>query len=212
VLSVHAGWDGERSRGSSALEDWADVVATLARDPDDDTVRYLRAFGRDVEVDEDRLVFEPDTRTLTLAGAGSRKRSKAERAIEAALPNVLDYVTDNPGCSGQQIRDGVGGNARVVDQARRRLVDNGDLDEKPRTGRGGGKCYRTVDKSDIAGTSSNPVQPRPDEVGTPSTPSYRGRGSIHEVEDEPRPDSLSLDEPDPWGSWPAGSAGAEVNP
>jgi hypothetical protein len=61
VLSIHAGWDGERTRGSSALEDWADVVATLARDPDDEEVRYLRAFGRDVEVDEDRLVYEPDT-------------------------------------------------------------------------------------------------------------------------------------------------------
>jgi hypothetical protein len=148
VLSTHAGWDGERSRGASSLEDWADVVATLVRDPDDETARYLRAFGRDVEVDEDRLVFEPDTRTLTLAGAGSRKRSKAERAVEAAMPDVLDYVTDNPGCSGQDIRRSVDGGHSAVDQARRRHVQQGTIKEDPRPGRGGGKCYRVPDESD----------------------------------------------------------------
>ena len=148
VLSTHAGWDGERSRGASSLEDWADVVATLVRDPDDETARYLRAFGRDVEVDEDRLVFEPDTRTLTLAGAGSRKRSKAERAVEAAMPDVLDYVTDNPGCSGQDIRRSVDGGHSAVDQARRRLVQKGTIKEDPRPGRGGGKCYRVPDEPD----------------------------------------------------------------
>jgi hypothetical protein len=190
VLAVHAGWDGERTRGSSALEDWADVVATLTRDPDDQHVRYLSAFGRvDDDVDEDRLRFEPDTRTLTLTGAGSRKHDRADRAVEAAMPDVLDHVTDNPRCSGQQIRDGVGGNARVVDQARRRLVDQGELVEEPRTGRGGGKCYRAVDKSDIAGTPSTPSQPRLDEVETPSTPSYKGRGSMDDVQGEPRPAS-----------------------
>ena len=37
-------------------------MATLVKD--DDGARYLSAFGRDVEVDEDRLYFEPATRTL----------------------------------------------------------------------------------------------------------------------------------------------------
>jgi RecA-family ATPase len=92
VLSVHAGWVGERTRGASSLEDWADVIATLTRDPDDDRLRYLSAFGRDVEVAEDWLHVEPDTRTLTLAGTGSRKHDRGERAVEAAMPAVLDYV------------------------------------------------------------------------------------------------------------------------
>jgi AAA domain len=148
VLSVHAGWDGEHSRGSSALEDWADVVVTLARDPDDETARYLRAFGRDVEVDEDRLVFEPDTRTLTLAGAGSRKRSKVERAVEAAMPLVFDHVAGNPGCSGEDLRRGVDGSHTAIDEARRRHVQQGTIIEDPRAGRGGGKCYRVPAEPD----------------------------------------------------------------
>ncbi len=45
-LTVHAGWVGERSRGSSALEDWPDTILTLA---DDDGIRYLSAIGRDVD-------------------------------------------------------------------------------------------------------------------------------------------------------------------
>jgi hypothetical protein len=192
VLSVHAGWDGERTRGSSALEDWADVVATLARDPDDETVRYLRAFGRDVEVDEDRLVYEADTRTLTLAGAGSRKRSRAERAIDKAMPDVLGFVTDNPHCSGEAIRNGVPGGNVAVDEARRRLVEQGTITEGKRTGRGGGKDYTAVDKPDIPVTPPTPPEPRRGEVGTPPTPSYRGGVPIGGVHDEPCQPPLSL--------------------
>jgi hypothetical protein len=189
VLSVHAGWDGERTRGSSALEDWADVVVTLARDPDDETMRYLRAFGRDVEVDEDRLVFEPDTRTLTLAGAGSRKRSKAERAVETAMPDVLDYVTDNPGCSGRSIRENVDGRNGVLDQARQRLVERGDIVEDPRAGRGGGKSYRIPAEGEVRPSAP---EVRPGTVGTAPTASYRGAVQKAQLRGEVRPPSLTL--------------------
>jgi hypothetical protein len=212
VLSVHAGWDGERSRGSSALEDWADVVATLARDPDDETVRYLRAFGRDVEVDEDRLVFEADTRTLTLAGAGSRKRSKAERAVEAAMPDVLDYVTDNPGCSGRNIRENVDGTAGVLDRARRRLVEQGNVVEEPRAGRGGGKSYRIPTEDEARRTAS---EPRRDALGTASTASIGDAVPEDTVPAEVRRAPLSLvDDPVPNCpdcSWPLDSVGHETN-
>jgi sugar phosphate isomerase/epimerase len=39
ILSAHAGWNGERTRGASALEDWADTTITLVRDHDDDQLR-----------------------------------------------------------------------------------------------------------------------------------------------------------------------------
>lgn len=78
MLTAHAGWDGERSRGSSALEDWADSIITLTRDPDTGE-RFIRATGRDVDLDEDRLDYDPETRTLTLAGVGGRKVAAAAR-------------------------------------------------------------------------------------------------------------------------------------
>lgn len=69
VLTAHAGWNGEHTRDSSALEDWADSLLTVTLDEkeDGDGARYLRAIGRD----EDRLAFDTRTRRLTLAGAGS---------------------------------------------------------------------------------------------------------------------------------------------
>jgi AAA domain len=55
-LSAHAGWDGERTRGSSALEDWADSIITLVKDTEG--VRYMHAIGRDVDIEEDRLDYD----------------------------------------------------------------------------------------------------------------------------------------------------------
>jgi hypothetical protein len=66
VMSVHAGWDGERSRGSTALEDWADSIINLTKD--DEGIRYMRAIGRDVEVEEDALSYDPGTRMLDVSG------------------------------------------------------------------------------------------------------------------------------------------------
>jgi hypothetical protein len=103
VLAAHAGWDGERTRGSSALEDWADSIITMVRDKDDDQGRFLRAEGRDVLVDEDRLDFEPTTRTLTLAGAGSRKTAAKTRHLEELIPIVVAIVKGDPGISGYKV-------------------------------------------------------------------------------------------------------------
>jgi len=103
VLAAHAGWDGERTRGSSALEDWADVIVTLVRDHDDDQLRFLRAEGRDVLVDEDRLDYHPETRSLVLAGAGSRKNAAKTRHLEQLLPAVVAIVKASPGLTGYKI-------------------------------------------------------------------------------------------------------------
>lgn len=101
VLAAHAGWVGERSRGSSALEDWADSVITLVRgkgdDGGDESERYLKAIGRDVEVDEDQLEFNPRTRTLRLSGAGSRKVAASTRKLKELVSEIVTVVTAQPG-------------------------------------------------------------------------------------------------------------------
>lgn len=134
VLTAHAGWNGERTRGSTALEDWADSIITLTRDDSEDGAgaRYLRAIGRDVDVDEDRLNFDPATRTLTLAGAGSRKVASSERkAVE--LQGVIEaIVVAQPGIHGAgveaQLRaDGVTFQRGQDRTALRLLVESGRL-------------------------------------------------------------------------------------
>jgi len=106
ILTAHAGWDGERSRGASALEDWADSIITMVRrkDKDDqDEGRYLRATGRDVDIAEDLLAFDPRTRKLTLTGAGNRREHAAEQHITGLVDTVVGIVTGQPGINGTEV-------------------------------------------------------------------------------------------------------------
>ena len=133
VLSTHAGWNGERTRGASSLEDWADSVVTLTRDPDDETLRFLRAEGRDVEIEEDRLAFDPTTRRLTLTGKGSRKQAAANRQAAELLPQVVEYVREHPDCSQAAIERGVEGRAAAVRAAVGAAVEAGQIDREKRS-------------------------------------------------------------------------------
>jgi len=99
ILTVHSGWVGERSRGSSALEDWPDTIAQIVRDPSNENVRFFKATGRDVEIEEDRLVFDPTTRRLTLAGAGSRAAVRARTRLDELVDAVVEAVTREPGAT-----------------------------------------------------------------------------------------------------------------
>ena len=99
ILTAHAGWNGERTRDSSALEDWPDSIIRLTRDADDESQRFLSAIGRDVEVDEDRLNYHAPTRTLTLAGVGSRKKAGADRKIADLAVLTLRAARQQPGAS-----------------------------------------------------------------------------------------------------------------
>ena len=103
ILAAHAGWDGERTRGASALEDWADVIVTLTSDSEDDSQRYMKAIGRDVDVDEDRLNFDPSTRLLSMSGAGSRRKGKDQRKVVDLSIFVVRLATEQPGISLNQL-------------------------------------------------------------------------------------------------------------
>jgi hypothetical protein len=98
ILTTHAGWNAERTRGASALEDWADSVVTMTRggNKDEDT-RYLRAIGRDVHLDEDQLHFDPETRLLSLTGTGSRTSTRKKAKVEALLIPIELSVAEHPG-------------------------------------------------------------------------------------------------------------------
>ena len=97
ILTAHAGWNGERTRGSSALEDWPDSIITMTRDADDDSLRFLRAEGRDVDLAEDQLAFDPGTRTLSLAGTGSRKKGKDDRKMADLAVFAVRAAREQPG-------------------------------------------------------------------------------------------------------------------
>lgn len=89
VVVHHMGHGAERSRGDSRILDWPDVTWKIIRSDKDDpsSSRYFSAFGRDVDVAEARLQYDPSTRHLTLEG-GSRK----DAARDDALPDVIDFL------------------------------------------------------------------------------------------------------------------------
>ncbi|MBT2213474.1 bifunctional DNA primase/polymerase [Actinomadura sp. NEAU-AAG7] len=106
----------ERARGATRLDDWADVRWILTRD--DHGARYLRATGRDVEIDEEKLAFDTDTRRLTLGGGDRTWERKAR--IER---QVRDFIEANPGCTVRDIHESVTGKRSHIDTARVRLVE-----------------------------------------------------------------------------------------
>ena len=107
ALVHHMGHMGERARGASRLRDWPDAEWRLVRQADDPaSPRYFAAFGRDVDVTESRLEFDPATRALFIAG-GSRS---AERTA-GAVGDILKAVDADPGI-----------NTRGLESA---LTDNG---------------------------------------------------------------------------------------
>ncbi len=86
----------ERARGATRLDDWADVRHILVRGRDEDhDSRYMWAEGRDVDVPEFRLEFDPECRRL-IAEDGSR----SEKSGNAILEDVVEAVAANPGTNG----------------------------------------------------------------------------------------------------------------
>ena len=106
LVVQHMGHAGERARGDSRLQDWPDAIWNIVRETDQpDSARFFSAYGRDVDVHEGRLSFDPASRRLTYA-AGSR----GDAATHAALVDVVKLLatsTESP--SGRGIEDGLSG-------------------------------------------------------------------------------------------------------
>jgi hypothetical protein len=96
VLTAHAGWEGERTRGSSALEDWPDAILTMTRDLETNE-RLIKAEGRDVDLEEDQLDYHDASRRLTLTGAGNRRQVRAGVQLETLVGYVVEIVKAQPG-------------------------------------------------------------------------------------------------------------------
>jgi hypothetical protein len=83
LVTHHAGWQGDRLRGASALQDFPDVLLGLTRD-EKTGKRFLQAKGRmDNELEPTELVYEKETRTLALTGL-----TKAQMQTEATAQAV----------------------------------------------------------------------------------------------------------------------------
>lgn len=88
LIVHHMGHTGERSRGDSRFRDWPDVEWRLVRETDEPgSSRYISAYGRDVDIIESQLSYDPSTRHLRVTG-GNRTNAAARRALD----DVLAYL------------------------------------------------------------------------------------------------------------------------
>jgi hypothetical protein len=92
LIAHHMGHVEERSRGASRLRDWPEAGWRYVRERDDGRevehgARFLSAYGRDVDVRETRLDYEPLVRRLALVGG-----SRAEHALAKWVPAVQAIV------------------------------------------------------------------------------------------------------------------------
>lgn len=91
-LVHHMGHTGERARGDSRLQDWPDAHWRLLRaneNPNSD--RFFTAYGRDVEVPEGRLHFDPATRRLTYID-GTRQDNTRRANLDQVMGEVVDIL------------------------------------------------------------------------------------------------------------------------
>lgn len=148
ILTAHAGWDGDRARGSSGLEDWADSIVHLKREDKDDlnSMRMMRANGReDVRLDWGNLPYDHETRTVWFEEIDQVDKvqekldrfNSADDAIRTALTDATEPLRsqDLVHAAGMS-PPGQGLSNRALDQARQRLVDSGELLVTRGSGRG----------------------------------------------------------------------------
>lgn len=106
ILLAHAGWgDQGRTRGSSALEGWADSILRLTREGTTaQASRMLEAIGRDVDVPKTRLEYDPATRLVRAVGESGATAYRTLKRDELA-PHVLDVVGRTPGIGAREVYD-----------------------------------------------------------------------------------------------------------
>jgi hypothetical protein len=129
----------ERTRGATRLDDWPDVRWLIVKDSED--VRYFRAIGRDVEMAEQPLHWDPVMRMLTLGDSGGRTRRDGFGSgtlptfgSQGALCDaIVRSVAANPGTSAGAVQEwikavmGTGVRKQAVLDGVRSLLSQGVL-------------------------------------------------------------------------------------
>jgi hypothetical protein len=125
VIVHHMGHGHERARGDSRLEDWPDAIWRIVPEDADNpaSARYFSATGRDVDIPEGRLAYDPATRCLSYE-QGSRRDAQAE----AALPDVVQVLAEaGEALSGRAVEDRCADQPRAAVRAALKLAVGRDV-------------------------------------------------------------------------------------
>ena len=123
IMLVHAGNDGSKIRGATALTDHPDGIWYLASDEEGN--RFFHAIGRDISIPEGQLIYEPETSELTYTGS-SKKLAKGVSAKD----KVLTFIKENKGATVSVIDDSIGGTKEFKIKIRKQLIKDGLVEVK----------------------------------------------------------------------------------
>lgn len=118
VMLVHAGNDAKKIRGATALTDHPDSIWYLFND--DDKNRYFSAIGRDTDIPEGLIKFDPATNQLEFTGAGKQVSKDS-----SAKAKILEFIQKNPGSNATLIDDAIGGTRAFKIKIRKQLQKEG---------------------------------------------------------------------------------------
>lgn len=142
LLIHHMGHSAERSKGDSRLRGWPDAEwqLVLANPEDFTSQRFIRAFGRSVNVPETALLFNPKTKRLAV-GDGARVVPK-RKATEA---DILKVVQENPTAGKTDLLKMLTGKEGSVRAELEALVKKGKLKEhEVKSGKTTKTCFSVV--------------------------------------------------------------------
>lgn len=123
IMLVHAGNDGSKIRGATALTDHPDGIWYLASDEEGN--RFFHAIGRDISVPEGQLIYEAEASALTYTGS-SKKLAKGVSAKD----KVLTFIKENKGATASVIDDSIGGTKDFKIKIRKQLIKDGLVEVK----------------------------------------------------------------------------------
>jgi len=123
VMLVHAGNDGSKIRGATALTDHPDGIWYLASDEEGN--RFFHAIGRDISVPEGQLIYQAETSALTYTGS-SKKLAKGVSAKD----KVLTFIKENKGATASVLDDSIGGTKDFKIKIRKQLIKDGLVEVK----------------------------------------------------------------------------------
>lgn len=160
LLVHHMGHNSERARGASRLRDWPDVEWRLVREKNKDeednpaAPRYFSAYGRDVDIAESALEYDPATRHLALTG-GARKDAGSRETRDA----IIAYLRKNPGASQDQVEKNAGPPQAKTRATLKALVKLGEITQvrAPRS-RG---LHHSVAPQAATSLGNTPTEPKP---------------------------------------------------
>jgi len=111
----------ERARGASRFDDWADVRWILTKN--DEGQRFLKAHGRDVDMEQHLLTYDSDSRSLGV----DKAIKQTDATIEGIMEQIVELVTAEPGLTTGQVKEKVTGMTDYINKAYGYVVGQGKI-------------------------------------------------------------------------------------